>query len=186
MSVSRIAERYAKSLLEYAIESNSLEQVVDDVALLRKSLESRDLFLLIKSPIIDTSKKRSIFSKLFDDKVGPVMRSFSDIIMRKGRENVLPEMLTSFDILHKIYQKVSTVTLTTAAPLSDEALSKISSTLEGSHSTQKNVELETKVDPELIGGFRLEFEDKQYDNSIAAKLKELRNQFSKNNYQNKL
>ena len=177
MSVSRIAERYAKSLLEFAIERDALEQVVDDVALLRKGLESRDLYLMIKSPIIDTTKKRSIFSKIFDEKVGPIMRSFCDIIMRKGRENVLPEMLSSFDALYKLYQKVSTVTLTTATPLADEVLAKITSTLESSISTRQNVELQTEVDPDLIGGFRLEFDDKQYDNSIAAKLNELRNQF---------
>ena len=53
MSVSRIASRYAKSLIDFAQENNKLEEVRTDMALLDKALESRDLVMLLKSPIVN-------------------------------------------------------------------------------------------------------------------------------------
>lgn len=183
MSISRIADRYAKSLLEFALEQNKLDEVVQDVEVLTKSLESRDLYLLIKSPIIAASKKRSIFERLFGDKLSQTAQTFCDIIIRKGRENILPEMLAAFKVLHKAHQRISTVTLTTSDPLDEGVKEQIITKLKASSQTLANVELVTAVDPDLIGGFTLEFDDRLYDSSVAAKLNELRKQFAQNNYE---
>ena len=56
MSVSRIASRYAKSLIDFAQESNNLEEVKNDMAVLDRALESRDLVMLLKSPIVNDLK----------------------------------------------------------------------------------------------------------------------------------
>ena len=69
MSVSRIASRYAKSLIDFAQENNNLEEVKNDMAVLDKALESRDLVMLLKSPIVNELKKKEIFNVLFDGKL---------------------------------------------------------------------------------------------------------------------
>lgn len=178
MSVQRIAGRYAKSLLDLAKERNEVDAVLKDMQYIKAALKSRDLYLMIKSPIISADKKQSIFRKLFKGKIQQMTGSFFEIMTRKGRENHLPEIVDAFIEQYKTYKQISTVIIKTAVPLSDSALNTIKEKLVSSPDTKKNLELELKVDPSLIGGFTLEFEGKQYDSSIASKLKELRKQFS--------
>ncbi len=180
MSAHRIAHRYAKSLLDLGIERNELDQMVRDVEIVQASLQSRDLFLLIKSPIIGASKKKSIFKKVFADQLSPTMSKFFDIMIRKSRENVLPEILDSFIDQYKDYEKISTVILKTANALDDQTIEEIKRQLQESTETKSNIDLHVEVDPSLIGGFKLQFEGKEYDASLAYKLDQMRKQFSSN------
>ncbi|MBK8502053.1 MAG: ATP synthase F1 subunit delta [Saprospiraceae bacterium] len=178
MSVQRIATRYAKSVLDLAIERSEIEQILADMQYVRSALRSRDLWLMIKSPIISTGKKLSIFKKIFSGKLSATTSSFFEIMIRKGREIYLPEIVDAFIEQYKAYKQISTVVIKTAVPLGENALESIRQKLTGSLDTKKNLELNLIVDPALIGGFTLEFEGKQYDSSMASKLKELRKQFS--------
>ena len=59
MSVTRIASRYAKSLIDLAVENNKLDRIKEDMDTFRSALESRDLYLMLKSPIVSAEKKNS-------------------------------------------------------------------------------------------------------------------------------
>ena len=174
MSAQRIASRYAKSLLDLGIERGELDQIVDDVQTVQACLQSRDLYLLIKSPIISSGKKKSIFEKLFSNLLGETVNKFFEIMLRKGRENVLPEILTSFEEQYKIYKKISTVVLKTAVPLAEEMVNEIKRRLLDSSDTRANVDLQVEVDTSLIGGFKLQFEGKEYDSSLVYKLEQMK------------
>ncbi len=178
MSAKRIATRYAKSLLQLAIERDELEQVVADLQVVKQSLSARELYLLIKSPIIKGSKKKAIFKRLFEDQLSSTTNSFFDIMIRKGREDILPEIVESFQTQYNNYKQISRVVLRTAQPLDDEAIELIKQKLSETAETKSNIDLVVEVDPALIGGFTLQFEDKQYDSSIAYQLEKLRKQFS--------
>ena len=89
MSSIRIASRYAKSLLDLATETNKVEQIKTDFALFSDALKSRDLQLLIKSPIIKPDKKLGIFKAIFDGKIDELTSSFFEIVIKKGREGLL-------------------------------------------------------------------------------------------------
>lgn len=178
MSAQRIASRYAKSLLDLAVERGELDQVLADMQYVQGALESRDLFLLIKSPIISGGKKKSIFHRLFQEKLGKTTNAFFDIMIRKGRENILPEIAQSFIEQYRVHKQISSVVLRTAVPLDDATVASIKEKLSASDKVMQNIELEVKVDPDLLGGFVLEFEGRQYDSSLSAKLNELRKQFS--------
>jgi F-type H+-transporting ATPase subunit delta len=68
MSVIRIASRYAKSLIDLAVEQDKLERVLEDVKTFQKAVSNREFYLLLKSPIINATKKQQIFKALFGDK----------------------------------------------------------------------------------------------------------------------
>ena len=180
MSAHRIAVRYAKSLLDLAIERGELDQVLHDMDQLKASLSSRDFYLMVKSPIISTGKKKVIFDRLFKDSLNKTVISFLQILVRKGRENLLPEIVDSFKEQYRTYKQISPVVLTTAVDLDEKTIAQIKEKLIRSGQTEKNVELLVKVDPSLIGGFRLEFEGKEYNTSLAYRLDEMRKQFSTN------
>lgn len=182
MSVSRISSRYAKSLLDLAVEGNTTEQVMNDIQAFSKMLESRDLQLLLKSPIVSSDKKSDIFKALFEGKFSQLTMAFLNIILNKGREEFLPQIAEDFILQYKEAKGITDVKLTTAAKVPDALLDEIKSKLMDSDATSEKVEISTDVNPDLIGGFVVEIGDKLYDDSIAHKLNEIKKQFASNNY----
>ena len=180
MSVSRIASRYAKSLIDYAQETNNLEEVKEDMRTLDKALESRDLVMLLKSPIVSETKKKEIFQIIFGDKLAKTTLTFFNIIMNKGREEYIPAISNEFEAQYKKIKGISSVKLTTATPISESNLQAIKSKLLSSDETDLSVEIETVVDPSIIGGFVLEIGDKLYNDSIAYKLSKMKKDFKGN------
>ena len=76
MSAIRIASRYAKSLLDLSMERSEVEKVLADMQVFKSALKSKDLLNLVKSPIINSGKKKEIFNALFKDKFGPTSFAF--------------------------------------------------------------------------------------------------------------
>jgi F-type H+-transporting ATPase subunit delta len=87
---------------------------------------------------------------------------------------------------YKKLQGITSVKVTTATPLSAEALESLRAKLVAASVTAASVEIETAVKPDLIGGFVIEFGDKLYDASVAAKLAAIRKQFSGNLYESQI
>jgi F-type H+-transporting ATPase subunit delta len=186
MSINKIASRYAKSLIDLAKDQNKVEAVLEDVKMFKQATENRDLYLLLKSPIVNTQKKLSILKEIFDGKMDELTMSFVNIITKKGREAYLPEISESFINQYRLFNKISKIMVTTAQPLSAADFESIKSKLSASVDTLDNLEIETKVDPSLIGGFVIEIGDKLYDASVSHKLEQLKKQFSGNAYAAKI
>ncbi|MDZ7880949.1 MAG: ATP synthase F1 subunit delta [Saprospiraceae bacterium] len=182
MSANRVAGRYAKSIIDLAVEQGKLATIVGDMQVLSNAVKNRDLYLMLKSPIIHADKKESIMTEIFGSRFDQMTMAFIKICIAKGREDILPEIATECLAEHKRMQGITTVKITTATPLSIEALEEIKVKLTGSTTTAKSVDIETAVDPNLIGGYVVEYGDKLYDASVAAKLAELKKQFSGNEY----
>ncbi len=181
MSVQRIASRYAKSLIDLAIERNELEAVHKDVTTLNRDVKSnRDLYLLLKSPIVSVDKKRNVLNALYSQSFCPLMMSFFDIIVRKKREAYLPEIALDFVDQYRAHNNVTSAKLIAASAVSDELRQHVEKFVM-EHTACKSVEFQIEIDPSLIGGFILEFEDKRYDASAAAKLAKMRTSFAGNN-----
>lgn len=186
MSVIRIASRYAKSLLDFAQEQGLTDVVLADIQGFSKAVENRDLYLLLKSPVVKPTKKAEIFKALFEGKLSKTTMTFFNIIIRKGREMFLPEIAQEFEVLHKKANHISTVEITTASELGDEALSDITSKLLASNITDEKLEFTKSVNPEILGGFIVKIGDKLYDASVKSKLDNLRKEFSDNDFVSKL
>lgn len=183
MSVIRIASRYAKSLLDLAKDQNVMDEVVSDMEGFSKMVENRDLYLLLKSPIVNIGKKAEIFTALFDGKVNKLTKAFLDIVLRKGREGLLPEIAAEFMNQYKAMKGISSVILTTAAPISADALEAIKAKLLASTATDQVVEVETKIDESIIGGFIVEIGDNLIDASVSHKLAELAKAMTSKEYE---
>lgn len=180
--MSRVAKTYAKALLDLAVETKKIKEVGKDMDLLEQSLASRELILLLKSPILNKDLKKKALKAAFGKKIGKTTSSFIDIILRKGREPLLPEIIKSFDQQYKEYQKVTTVVITTAVKMTAANLKDIKAKLLKSDITSDNVQIETKVDPDILGGFIIEIGDKLYDASVLHQFSKLRKNFSTNDF----
>ena len=182
MSVKRIATRYAKSLLDLSVEQNKVERVLEDIQAFNKVAKLRDFYLMIKSPIIKPDKKKKILESIFSGKFDELTMAFLNIVLRKGRESNLPEICTEFTEQYKELKEITTVKVTSAVPLTEAALEQIKTKLAKSDATRANIELETEVDKDLIGGFKLEFGDKLYDASVRYQLNLLGKELAGNKY----
>jgi F-type H+-transporting ATPase subunit delta len=178
----RLAARYAKSVLDLAVEKGQLEAVYKDMVFLRDIFRSnRDLVNLLQSPIIKADKKRQILEIITKDRISPITSAFNALVLSKDREAYLPEIAKAFGEQYKAYKGIQTVKLTTAVPVSEDLKQAILSKIRTDRHVQE-IDLETEVRPELIGGFTLEIGDELIDASVAFDLKKIKQQFQNNDF----
>lgn len=181
MSEIRIASRYAKSLIELAQEKGILEEVHNDMKAFDEVVkENRQLVLALKNPVLQSEKKKAILNALFGD-VNELSKAFFDIITRKKRADVLPAVASEFHKQYNIIKGIQVAQVTTAAPLNPSLRERII-TLVKDISEKQNVQLNEKVDEQLIGGFILTVGDKQIDDSLKTKLNHLQRELTQNQY----
>jgi F-type H+-transporting ATPase subunit delta len=178
----RIATPYAKSLLDIAIEQGQLEAVYADMQFLHKAITgNRELLNLLRSPVVKSDVKNKIMTAITEGSISPLTASFNKLLISKGRETYLPEIIIAFIKQYKVYKNIHVVQLSTATPVSDEVKNSIIAQIRKT-SDMQNIELETTVNPNLIGGFTLQAGDKLVDASIAYNLKQIRKQFENNDF----
>jgi len=97
MPSPRLASRYAKSLLDLALEKGQLEVVYGDVLYLHQLIQkSRDFLNLLRSPIISTEKKLVVIESVIKKNVSDLTAAFAGLLVKKNREAELPEIITAF------------------------------------------------------------------------------------------
>ncbi len=175
-----VASRYVKSLLGLAVEKGALDQVHADMQLFAKVCEqNRDFMLMLRNPVIKHDKKNDVLKKIFQGKVNALTLAIFDIITRKNREPLLPEIATEFHHAFNVYKGVGEATVTTAVAMDKELRNEIEA-IAKKVSNKVQLELKEKIDPEMIGGFVLKVGDQQVDASLKNKLNTLRVKFSQN------
>lgn len=178
----RLASRYAKSLIDLAVEQNSLEATLQDVQLMDATISGSSEFAsVLKSPVIKADKKDAIIDAILGVRMSPLTRAFVKLLTAKGREGALGEMASSFISQYRVMNHISQVRLITAAPVSEEVKESIRGKVSAAMPGQR-IELSTDVQPDLIGGFVLEMGDKLVDASIRRDLNDIKKHFLKNLY----
>jgi F-type H+-transporting ATPase subunit delta len=186
MSATKLASRYAKSLIDLASEQGQLEAVHGDMAIFQDACKNNDLKMLLKSPIVNIHKKQQIVLAIFGDKFSKLSIAFLNLICAKNREEFLPEIAIEFMNQYRAMNGISTIKVTTATALNDGAIESIKSKLIADKVVSSKLEVSTAVDPDLIGGFVLEFDGNSYDASVSRQLYKLKDRFDDNEYISKI
>jgi F-type H+-transporting ATPase subunit delta len=178
MSVTKISKRYAKALFDFAQEQNTLEQITADMDYLNQLCSVSDDFVdMLKSPVIKASKKLEIMKAVFQGQVSEVSMRFLTIIAKSRREEIIPSLSIAFGDLYNESIGLKRVKLFSAQPLSADVREQIMTLLE--NQTNKKIDIHEEIQEDLLGGFILTMDDKQFDASIKSKLAKLRNELSK-------
>lgn len=176
MSEYRVAIRYAKSLLELAEEQGVLDEVHQDMNLFYEVCkQNRDLVLMLENPIIEHNKKKKILYKIFESKVNKITLLIFDIITRKNREKVLQKVAKEFHHLYNEHKGIEEAKVITAIKLDEDLKKEFKEIIK--KISDKEIMLLEEVDKEIIGGFQLKISDRQIDDSVSTKLKELKLKF---------
>jgi F-type H+-transporting ATPase subunit delta len=182
MSNLRLADRYAKSLIDLSTERGQLDKVREDMMYIQNLCKSSAEFVnVLRSPIIKADQKENIIVAVTKGKVTDLTSAFNNLLVKKGRESDLPAIATAFINQYNAIKGIHVVKLTTAVEVSDETKKAIQQSVQKANNFE-TVQLETNVDASLIGGFKLSFNNKMVDSSVANDLREIKKQFTKNYY----
>lgn len=186
MPNQRLADRYAKSLVDLATEQSVLDAVCADMKLIKAlGAASSELVSILKSPIFHVDQKNKILHALTDGKVSSLTSSFLNLLVKKGREASLIEIAEAFIAQYNAINGIHQVTLTTAVAISDDVKKTIEDKIKNAQQFGK-VELTTNTDAAIVGGFVLEFNNNLFDASIARDLRDIKKQFLNNEFISKL
>ncbi len=180
MNVSLVAERYAKALFELALEKSVETEIYHDSLLIIKACaESKELRLLLKSPIINSGKKLTILNEIFSKSIHPITMTYLLIMVRKNRESFIPAIAVQLVELHQAYRNILTVNFKSPVFPDAETRQQVISLME--KYTKADIDLKTEIDESLVGGFVLKWKDLQYDASIRREIDDIRNAITKIN-----
>jgi F-type H+-transporting ATPase subunit delta len=164
---------YAEALFEAAREREELEEVVDDLQEFVEALrENEELRLFFYGGQVPEREKRRAIDALTED-MALSARNFLKVLSDNGREEILEEVLVRYEELVKEHLGRVEVEVTTAVELSEEELDRIRERL-GRVLEGREVILQTRVDPDLLGGAVFRFGGRMVDSSVRGQLASLR------------
>ena len=167
-----IAVRYAEALFSVAEEKDLLTRTAKDITCVRTVLaENPDLVNVLAMPDVIPEKKAELLNRIFQEDLEEPMLGLLTVLVRKGRIGQIDEVFAEFEERLIEWEKKCRVTVTSAAALSDAEVSKIRETL--AKSMQKEILIDTVIDPSLIGGLVVRVGDVVFDNSIRSSLSKM-------------
>ncbi|MBN8837399.1 MAG: ATP synthase F1 subunit delta [Sphingobacteriia bacterium] len=181
-----IAQRYAKALMDLSVERNQLEAVVKDIEFLSAS-NTAEFDAVMLSPVYSDNQKMKVFTSVFNGKLSDLTFSFFRLVFKKGRELSLREISEAFIQMYRNAKGIKLVELTTAVDVDADVKDKLAVKLQSLKQLQgKQIELQTKTDSSILGGFVAKFDDLMYDASIRRELQVIGKQFVENMYVHKM
>lgn len=181
MATPAVARRYGKSLLTLCKEQGAVDVVDRDM---RSVLEvvggNRELAAVLGSPVVRPEKKESIVRSVFAD-AHALTVDFMALLARKGRAGLLADMADAFVALVREERGIVLAEVITAAPLDETRRSEINQLIGKVH--EGGVELSEKVDPHLIGGFKLRVGDRMIDATVFQTLRSMHRNLTNNPYE---
>jgi F-type H+-transporting ATPase subunit delta len=185
MSTPRAAKRYAKSLFSLSEEKGLIEHMENDVRQIQDAIaNSHELELLLKSPVVKAHTKEKILVRIFDHNISDLTLEFMRILVRKGRESILPAIIQEILGLVRNMRNVRLAEVKTAVPMDDALRTRVSDALKHLH--DGDVELHETIDPSLLGGFQLLMDNRMVDASIKREIDLLRRRITDHDYEPEL
>lgn len=174
------ARRYAKSIYDRAKEQGQQEILAQDIEQAQAAFKaSSELRAVMRSPIVTNEKKLAILKALFEGKLGPLMLQTFELMASKERLQIVEQTLRETEIRYKEDHKIDEAVVTTAAPLDGALADKMNGLLKEKLGSTK-VELQHRVNEDILGGYILTFNHQMIDESVRGRLVRLKNNFNKN------
>lgn len=169
MDIGVISVRYARALLKSATDAGKEDKVYRDMLILADSyIKVSSLRFTIDNPMLPADTKESLLLTAAGGKPAALTREFISLVLKNGRESIVQFMANSYITLYRKQKNIIRGKLTTATRVSEETEKKMRAMVEGK--SKGTVEFETEVNPDIIGGFILEYDTYRMDASVKSKL----------------
>lgn len=178
-NVSHAAARvYAQALFDIGLETGTVGEIYDDLHAAYNALNGldADLQTFFNLPQFRRDAKRRIISLAFEGKVGRPVLGLLHVLVEKRREPLLDNVVEEFDRYRDRHEGRVRARVVTARKLDDDLLDALRSAIE--QRTQKAVDLTETIDPEVIGGLRVNVGDRVLDGTLRRSLQDMRRSFA--------
>jgi F-type H+-transporting ATPase subunit delta len=169
-----VGARYAGALFDLARDGGQLGRVGQDIKSLKAILaESADLRSVIASPVFDSEVKGRCLAAIAERaELSALMRKFLGLLAKQGRSSALRAVIKAYEALDADYRGVVAAEVTTAVALTPEQTKGMAAALR--QALGKDPEIETRVDPAILGGVKVRVGSRLYDASLKSKLDSLK------------
>ncbi len=171
---SNVGARYAQALFDLASDQKQVPAVEADLKSLKTAIfESRDLRVLLASPTFSAEDKgRGLSAIAAQAKFNPTTRKFIGLLAANGRAGALPDVILAFERLSAEARGAVSAQVTTAMPLTPAQAKGVAQALR--QALGKDPEIETRVDPAILGGIKVKVGSRLFDASLKSKLDSLK------------
>lgn len=168
-----LAGRYASALFGLARDERQIESVGTSLDVLRQALaDSREFSQLVASPLIDRDEAARAFAAIAGElRLDPITANFLQVLARNGRKGQLLPVIRAFRRLASEHRGETTAEVVTAHPLKDDQIARLKTQLRAR--AGRDVAIETRVDPAILGGIKVKLGSQMIDASIRTKLNRL-------------
>ena len=172
--ISGIAERYAGSLFELAVQTNAIKAVENDLASFERLLtSSADLNRLLMSPVFSADEQFKAVSTVADRAgIKGLVGNFLRVVAKNRRLFAVPAMIKAFRRIAADHRGEVAAEVTSAHPLTEAQRSDLKAALKDV--TGKDAAIAVTVDPSLLGGLVVKIGSRQIDTSLKTKLNSLK------------
>ena len=174
MNDSKISVRYAKALFESARGKEILDEVRKDMLQLQEICKLEEFDYFLRSPVMKESQKRKVLTAILKDTVQPLTMALIDLVLKNNRELYISGIARNFEVQYKKHSGFLSSVLVSAISVDSTVKEKLITVLK--EALDSKIDLNTKKNKELIGGFVIRIDDQQYDASVASKLKKIEKQ----------
>ncbi len=177
MSTELIVRNWAQAFYNAALDTGKLDAALKDTALLTQVLKSEETFLIqLSSPRLSLTVRSNILKKALSAHITDFTLNFLNLVLKYRRQNLLLRILEEFSLINNQNQKILKATLTSAIELDTSQKSRLQNELQ--KKTGYTLDIQYSIDPKLLAGFVLVYEDKMYDCSTKGALNRLRRMLS--------
>lgn len=171
---SGVAGRYASALFDLARDAGLLDRVKAQLDTIAQAIAaSPDLSRLVRSPVFTAEDQAKALSAVLPTLgVTGIAANTLHLLAKNRRLFLVGDVVKAFAGLLAAHRGAATAEVTSAAPLTPAQMEKLSASLKAS--TGKDIALDTKVDPSLIGGLVVKMGSRMIDTSLKTKLSQLK------------
>jgi F-type H+-transporting ATPase subunit delta len=169
--IATVARPYAEAAFEAALDKGSLASTSDSLQLLAAIARNEQMRFVLSDPRVSGARKKELFADITGGKLDEVTRNLLAILVDNHRELLIGEIEEQFEALKRDHERVVKARITSAQPLSDQQRAEIVGAIERRYG--KRVEAEVDVDPQLLGGARVQVGDQVIHASVRDALAQM-------------
>jgi F-type H+-transporting ATPase subunit delta len=169
--LATVARPYAEAAFRAALEKNTLGATGDSLDMLAAIARDEQMRAVLLNPKVSAAQKKEIFSTVAGDRLDEIARNLVSLLVENHREVLIGNIAEQFDALKREHERVLRARITSAQPLDDRQRADIVAALEKRYG--KRVEAELDVDPELLGGARVQIGDQVIHASVRDALAQM-------------
>jgi F-type H+-transporting ATPase subunit delta len=166
-----VARPYAEAIFRAALERNTLGAAADGLAFVAAMVRDEQMRAVLSNPKVSPAQKKEIFQSVAGDRLDELTRNLVALLIDNHREMLIGDIAGQFEALKREHERVLNARITSAQPLTDAQRAEIVAALEKRYG--KKVEAEMDVDPELLGGARVQIGDQVIHASVRDALAQM-------------